>query len=74
MSSISVVAFTFLVSVLIVALRNQIFQYLRICFCRRALGYLEPVVLKKVSSCRNAWSLLTFLEDCCGLWRESFGR
>ena len=28
----------------IVALPNQIVQYLRICFCRRALGYLEPVV------------------------------
>ena len=31
----------------IVALPNQIVQYLRSRFCRRALGYLEPAVLKK---------------------------
>ena len=31
----------------LLALRSQIFEYLRETFCRRALGYLEPAASKK---------------------------
>ena len=55
---------------LILALRSQIFEYLRIFFCRHALEVPEigsfrgKKIEKKVFSYGNAWALLTFLKTC----------
>ena len=55
------------------ALRNQIFEYLRETFFRRALGYLELAASKKKKKLPTEAPdhHLTFLKDC-GRWGHVF--
>ena len=58
---------------LILALRSQIFEYLRETFFRQALVYLQSARSdkNKCFSYGNAWPVLTFLK-ACGRWGHVF--